>query len=101
VIPTEVVNDAAQIYRRVLDELIPSARHLVERWANNRIEADRPVQAPATTDARGLRTDQTATVIITGFAFIQNLRRGHYELAVDLPRPFRVVAAFDVLARAI
>jgi hypothetical protein len=34
---------------------------------------------------RGLRTDRTAAVIITGQAFIQNLRHGHYELGVDLP----------------
>lgn len=40
VTPTEVVTDAAQVYPRVLDELIPSAWHHVERWANNRIEAD-------------------------------------------------------------
>jgi hypothetical protein len=32
---------------------------------------------------RGLRTDKTAQVIIDGHAFMQNLRRGHYELAVD------------------
>src|SRR5437773_3115474 len=30
---------------------------------------------------RGLCTDPTAQVIITGHAFVQNLRRGHYELS--------------------
>jgi hypothetical protein len=34
---------------------------------------------------RGLRTDHTAQVIIAGHAFIQNLRRGHYEIAVEIP----------------
>jgi hypothetical protein len=34
---------------------------------------------------RGLRTDKTAQVIIAGHAFMQNLRRGHHELAVDAP----------------
>ncbi|WP_217634811.1 DDE-type integrase/transposase/recombinase [Micromonospora pattaloongensis] len=29
---------------------------------------------------RGLQTDRTAQVIIAGHAFMQNLRRGHYEL---------------------
>jgi transposase-like protein len=38
--PSEVVTDAAAIYPSVLDELIPSAWHHVERYANNRIEAD-------------------------------------------------------------
>ena len=40
VTPTEVVTDAAPVYPRVLDELVPAAWHHVERYANNRIEAD-------------------------------------------------------------
>jgi hypothetical protein len=40
-------------------------------------------------------------VIIAGHAFMQNLRRGHYELAVDVPRHDRVAAAFTELARSI
>jgi hypothetical protein len=50
---------------------------------------------------RGLRTDQTAQVIIAGHAFMQNLRRGYYELAVDAPRAVRVAAAYTELAQAI
>ena len=50
---------------------------------------------------RSLTTDQTATIIIAGQAFIQNIRRGHYELGVDEPMTLRVMAAFDELARAI
>jgi transposase-like protein len=37
--PTEVVTDAAAVYPGVLDELIPSAWHHVEQYANNPIEA--------------------------------------------------------------
>jgi transposase-like protein len=40
VTPSEVVTDAAAVYPAVLDELIPSAWHHVERYANNPIEAD-------------------------------------------------------------
>ena len=40
-------------------------------------------------------------MIIAVLAFEQNLRRGHYELAVDWPSPLRVAAAFTELARAI
>jgi transposase-like protein len=40
VTPIEVVTDAAPVYPRVLDELIPSAWHHVEQYENNRIEAD-------------------------------------------------------------
>jgi transposase-like protein len=38
--PSEVVTDAAAIYPSVLDELIPSAWHHVEPYANIPIEAD-------------------------------------------------------------
>jgi transposase-like protein len=101
VIPAEVVTDAAHVYPRVLDELVSSARHRVGRWANNRIEADHSRLKHRLRPMRGLRTDHAATVIIAGLTFTQSLRRGHYELAVDLPRLLRVVAAFDLLAQAI
>ncbi|HEY7175774.1 MAG TPA: IS6 family transposase [Micromonosporaceae bacterium] len=101
VTPTEVVTDAAPVYPRVLDDLIPSAWHHVERWANNRIEADHSQLKHRLRPMRGLRTDRTAAVIITGLAFLQNLHRGHYELGVDAPRALRVAAAFDTLAQAI
>jgi transposase-like protein len=38
--PTEVSTDRAPAYPRVLDELLPSARHVVERYANNPVETD-------------------------------------------------------------
>jgi transposase, IS6 family len=101
VTPVEVVTDTAAVYPKVLDELIPAAWHHLERWANNRIEADHSRLKQRLRPMRGLCTDRTATVIITGVAFMQNLRRGHYELAVDLPAPLRVAAAFTELARAI
>jgi hypothetical protein len=50
---------------------------------------------------RGLRTDRTAQTVITGHAFMQNLRRDHYELAVDAPPTTRVAVAFTELAQAI
>ena len=50
---------------------------------------------------RGLRTEQTASVVIGGHAFIQNLRRGHYELAVDAGLLLRLATAFDELRPAI
>ena len=51
---------------------------------------------------RGLRTDRTASTVIRGHAFIQNLRRGHYELGVEARhQPLRVAAAFDELTATI
>ena len=51
---------------------------------------------------RGLKTDRTANVIIRGHAFIQNLRRGHYQLGVEARHgQLRVAAAFHELATTI
>jgi transposase-like protein len=83
VAPSEVVTDAAPVYLRVLDDLVPTAWHHVEWWANNRIEADHSRLKHRLRPMRGLPTDGTAQVIITGPAFVQNLRRGHYELGGD------------------
>jgi hypothetical protein len=47
---------------------------------------------------RGLKQDRSARIVIAGHAFVQNLRRGHYELAVDGPVNRRVPVAFDELA---
>jgi hypothetical protein len=40
-------------------------------------------------------------VVIVGHAFLQNLRRGHYERAVRTLPALRLAAAFTELARAI
>jgi hypothetical protein len=50
---------------------------------------------------RGLKTDLGARIVIAGHGFVQNLARGHYELAVDQPVQLRVAVAFDKLAMAV
>jgi transposase-like protein len=101
VIPNEVVTDAAPVYPAVLDELLAAAWHHVERYANNPIEADHAQLKRRLRPMRGLQTDRTARVIIVGHAFMQNLRRGHYDLALDAPAATRLAPAFVELARAI
>lgn len=50
---------------------------------------------------RGLKIDNSARTIIAGHAFIQNIRRGHYELGTNEATALRVMAAFDELTLAI
>jgi IS6 family transposase len=50
---------------------------------------------------RGLKQLRSTRVICAGHAFVQNVRRGHYELGVDQAATLRVAAAFDELALAI
>jgi IS6 family transposase len=50
---------------------------------------------------RGLKRHRSARIISAGHAFVQNIRRGHYELATDIPARHRIPAALDELAMAI
>ena len=97
--PPEITTDLAAPLLRVVDELFPDALHDTTQYANNRIECDHGRLKARLRPMRGLRTDRTATVVIGGHAFIQNLRRGHYELGVEARHDrLRVAAAFDDLA---
>ena len=84
-IPAEVTTDRAPAYPRVLDELIPSALHSVERYANNPVEADHGRLKARLRPMRGLKRHRSARILAAGHAFVQSLRRGHYELAADVP----------------
>ena len=50
---------------------------------------------------RGLRQEHSALVVIAGHTFVQNVRRGHYELEVEEPANRRLAVAFESLALAI
>jgi transposase-like protein len=101
VTPVEVVTDQAAVYPAVLEELVPVAWHRTDRSANNRVEADHGLLKARLRPMRGLKQDRSARVVIVGHAFVQNVRRGHYELAVEEPANRRVADAFDELALAI
>ncbi len=97
-IPAEVTTDRAHVYPRVLDELIPSALHTVEQYANNPIEADHGRLKARLRPMRGLKRHRSARTLAVGHAFVQNLRRGHYDIATDASNRHRLRIAFDDLA---
>jgi len=99
--PVEVTTDQAPVYPVVLEELLPAAWHRTDRYSNNRVECDHGRLKVRLRPMRGLKQDRSARVIIAGHALVQNLRRGHYELAVEELATRRVVTAFDELAVAI
>ena len=73
--------DRAPAYPRIVEDMLPGALHVTVKYANNRIEADHGRLKAWLRPMRGLKRDRSAAVIATGHAFVQNLRRGHYELA--------------------
>jgi IS6 family transposase len=101
VTPVEVVTDEAAIYPIALDELLPAAWHRTDQYANNRVEADHGRLKARLRPMCGFKQDRSARVVIAGHAFVQNVRRGHYELGVEVSANRRVAVAFDELALAI
>jgi transposase, IS6 family len=97
-VPVEVTTDKAGPYPRVLDDLVPAAAHITEQYDNNPIESDHARLKARLRPMRGLTRFRSAEVIAGGHAFVQNLRRGHYELATDAPPPLRLATAFTELA---
>jgi transposase-like protein len=74
--------------------VVPAAWHRVERYANNRIEADHAQLKRRLRAMRGVKTVTGLRILAAGHAFVQNLRRGHYEIAADR------APTFDWLSRS-
>jgi len=91
----------AHVYPRVLDELVPSALYTVEQHANNPVEAGHGRLKARLRPMRGLKRHRSARILAAGHAFVQNLRRGHYDIATEVPSRHRLRVAFDDLALAI
>ena len=95
--PFEIVTDKSPVLASVIADLVPDAEHCTDQYANNRIESDHGRLKARLRPMRGLKCDRTASVVIRGHAFVQNVRRGHYELGVEANRISRLEAAFDEL----
>jgi transposase-like protein len=101
VTPTEVITDRAPAFLRVLDQLWPAAWHHVERYANNRVEADHAQLKSWLRPMRGIKTMAGLRVLAVGHAFVQNLRRGYHEIPDSESTSRRLALAFTELAMAI
>jgi IS6 family transposase len=99
--PVEVITDKAAAYPAMLEELLPRAWHRTDQDANNHIEADHGRLKARLGPMRGRKQDRGARVVIAGHALVQNIRRGHYELAAEAPITRRAAVAFDELAMVI
>jgi DDE domain len=86
--PAEVSTDRTPTYPRVLDGMWPMAWHHVARYANNWVEADHAQLKRRLRPMRGIKTMTGLRILVAGHALVQNLRRGHYEIATDQSRMF-------------
>jgi transposase, IS6 family len=96
-----VTTDHAAGYVGVLEDLMPAAWHVTERYANYPVGSDHGRLKAGLRPMRELERLTSMKVVTAGHAFVQNLRRGHYELATDAAPALRVFAAFIEWPKAI
>ena len=77
----------------VIDDLLPAALRTIEQYANDRVECDHGRLKARLRSMRGMKTNRTASGVIGGDAFVQNLRRGHDELGADTAPALRLATA--------
>jgi transposase, IS6 family len=97
-VPAGITTGRGPVYPRVPGELVPSAPHTVEQYANNPVETDHGRLRARLRPMRGLKRHRSARILAAGHAFVQNLRRGHCDIATDVPGRHRLRIAFDDLA---
>jgi transposase-like protein len=95
-----VTTDKAGPYLRVLEDQVPAAAHITEQYTNNPVESDHARLKARLRPMRGLKQFRSAARIAAGHAFVQNLCRGHYELATDIAPRLRLATSFTELALA-
>ena len=95
--PLEIVTDKSPTLAAVIADLVPDGEHCTDQYANNRIEGDHGRLKARLRPMRGLKTDRTASIVIRGHAFVQNIRRGHYHFNHDTDPTARLEAAFNEL----
>ena len=71
------------------------------QYANNPVEADHGRLKARLRPMRGLKSHRSARILAAGHVLVQNLRRGHYDIAAEVPSHHRLRVAFDDLALAI
>lgn len=89
--PVEVTTDRAHSYPRVLDEQLPAALHVVERYANNPIEADHRRLKARLRPMRGLQPLRSAQTVgwprLRAKHSAQPLRSRHRRICTRPPSP--------------
>jgi hypothetical protein len=73
----------------------------VHEVADNPVEADHGRLKARVRPMRGLKRHHSARILAAGHAFVQNLRRGYYDIATEVPSHHWLRVAFDDLALTI
>ncbi len=96
--PAEVTTDRYRVYPACSTSCCQQPSMTRRSYANNPLETDHGRLKARLRPMRGLKRDRTARVIVAGHAFVQNLRRGFYDLGTDVRPAFRLADVFSELA---
>jgi transposase-like protein len=72
-----------------------------DQYANKAVDADHDRLKARLRPMRGMKTISSLRVVAAGHAFVQNLRRGHYELTSEQPVNDKVRNAFTELSHCL
>ena len=61
--PTEVTTDRAPVYPRIVEDMLPDARHSTVKYPNNRVEADHGRLKARLGPMRGRKKDRSLRVV--------------------------------------
>ena len=73
----------------------------MDQYAINTVEADHGRLKARLRPMRGMKTMRSLRTVAAGHGFVQNLRRGHYEITVDVSAPDRGRVGLADLARCL
>ncbi len=90
-----VTTDGDKALRKVVRGELGDVGHCTQRYANNRIEGDHSHLRARWRPMRGVKTDETAQIVIEGIGFVQNISRGFYTTTDDAAPRLRVKSLFD------
>jgi transposase-like protein len=99
--PKRVTTDKAKCYPPALHAVLPKVEHRRSRYLNNGIERDHGHLKQRLRPMRGFKRPASADTLTRGHALIQNLRNGCSRLTADIPRQWRLAAAWSQLTQAI
>jgi hypothetical protein len=85
----------------VLDEVLLAMRDRTEQYANNHIECNHGRLRRGCDRCAGSSGTAAPEWSAPAHAFVQSIRRGHYELVVEVPANRRMAVAFDGLVMTI
>ncbi len=101
VTPARVTTDKAKCYPPALRNVLPNVEHRTSKYLNNAIERDHGHLKQRLSPMRGFKQAGSADRLARGHAFIQNLRNGFSTLTAAVPRPVRLMTAWQALVPAI